>query len=261
MPAISHDGIEIYYELHGSGPPLLLIAGLASDSQSWLPALPGLAERYQVIVLDNRCVGRSTQECETSIELMAEDCRLLLDHLGLEGVPVAGHSMGGMVALELALRYPRLVGKLALIATTACNPVRNNLMFGDWADWYEDSDKRPAWLRMVLAWVLTPEFFDNLRMLEYAINYQLDYPWPQSAAALRRQVHAIAAYDVTDRLPLISMPTFVMAAGRDILLPLPCSQQLASRIPGAQLMVLEDAAHSIHSEYAEEFVRLLSSVM
>ena len=190
MPLLNHQDVELYYELHGSGPPLLLIAGLASDSQSWLPVLQALAERYTVIVLDNRGVGRSTQECETSVELMAQDCLALLSYLGLRKIHLVGHSMGGMVALEMALRCPELVQSMVLLASTARNSHRNNLLFADWADCSEQGADQAAWFRTILAWILTERFFDAKEMVDAVLTYLRTYPWPQSAAAFRGQVEA-----------------------------------------------------------------------
>lgn len=259
MPLLKSQNVELYYEQHGSGPPLLLIAGLASDSQSWLPVLPALAERYTVILLDNRGVGRSTQQCETSIELMAEDCLALLSHLGLQKAHLAGHSMGGMVALELALRCPEQVQSMVLLASTARNAHRNNLLFADWADAAETGSDQAAWFRTILAWILTERFFDAKEMVDAVLTYLRTYPWPQSALAFRAQVEALARYDATDRLGQVTVPTCVIAAEQDILLPLHHARQLARGIPGATLQVIPDAAHSIHTEQPAAVAAAVSS--
>ena len=105
MPTVKVDDLDIYYETHGEGPPLLLVAGLASDSQSWQPVLDTLAADFKVIVFDNRGVGRTTpQEATTSITRMADDCVGLAQQLGIEKFHLLGHSMGGFIALETAIR-------------------------------------------------------------------------------------------------------------------------------------------------------------
>src|SRR5262245_65021527 len=94
--------IEIYYEEHGSGDPLLLIMGLAADSQAWVFQLPAFAERFRTIAFDNRGVGRSSKPAGPySIHQMADEAAALLDHLGIESAHVIGVSMGGMIAQEL----------------------------------------------------------------------------------------------------------------------------------------------------------------
>lgn len=248
MPILLRHDLELYYELHGSGPALLLIAGLASDSQSWLPVLPALAEQYTVILPDNRGVGRSTQDCATSVELMADDGLALLQHLGLQRAHLVGHSMGGMVALEMALRRPEQVESVVLLASAPRNSNRNNLLFADWAAAAENGSDQAAWFRTILAWILTERFFDQSEMVDAVLSYLLAYPWPQSASAFSRQVEALARYDVTDRLGQVMVPTCVIAGEEDILLPLHHSEQLARGIPGAVMQIIKKAAHSVHSE-------------
>ncbi len=261
MPFLLHDGIELYYEQHGSGPPLLLIAGLASDSQSWLPVVAALAQQFTVILPDNRGVGRSTQECAISVELMAHDCAALIHYLGHGQVAVVGHSMGGMVAMALAHRYPQLVACLVLVAAVARNSTRNNLLFCDWADRLEAGERRAAWFRTILAWILTEQFFDNRQLLDATLTYLLSYPWPQLPAAFRHQVQAIAAFDATPRLRELTMPTRVLAGEHDILMPLEHAEYLARQIPGASLGIIKGAAHSLHTEQPQAFISAVTDFL
>ncbi len=254
MPLIHCNGVELYYEVHGSGAPLLLIAGLASDSQSWLPVVPSLAEHFTVILMDNRGVGRSERDCEISISLMADDSMALLQQLGFEKATILGHSMGGMAAMESALRYPEIVSQLVLVATAARNTVRNNEMFTDWADWYERGDDRSAWFRTIFCWILTERFFEDRQLLDASLIYLLNYPWPQSPASFRKQVEAISCFDFRNKLSLIQSTACVIAGGNDLLFPLKYSEELATGIPDAELVNIPEAAHSIHSEYPKELI-------
>ncbi len=254
MPYFEHDGITLYYEQHGNGQPLLMLAGLASDSQSWLPVLEGLSKFFRVILLDNRGVGRSTQDCEISIKYMADDCASLAKELGLSKLFLLGHSMGGMVAMESVRRYPELFERLILVGTGAKNSTRNNILFHDWADQYESGDNPALWFRALFLWIFSERFFENRKIVDASIACLLNYQWPQSPVAFRKQVEAIAFFDATDWLDRICIPTKVIVGSEDILLPLHCSRDLTTRIPGATLAVIRGAAHSIHTESAEEFI-------
>ncbi|MDP8313931.1 MAG: alpha/beta hydrolase [Candidatus Celaenobacter antarcticus] len=107
MPSTIVNGIDLYYEIHGKGEPLMLIAGLASDSQSWQPIMEDLSRNYRVITPDNRGVGRTKpSDINISIQKITDDCISLVRHLGLSSVNMLGHSMGGFVALDCAIRYP-----------------------------------------------------------------------------------------------------------------------------------------------------------
>ena len=109
MPSTKVNSVDLYYEIHGIGPPLMLISGLASDSQSWQPVLERLSRHYSVIIFDNRGVGRTKpQDPGISIPRIADDCVALIEHLGLPSAALLGHSMGGFVALDCAIRYPEI---------------------------------------------------------------------------------------------------------------------------------------------------------
>jgi pimeloyl-ACP methyl ester carboxylesterase len=127
MPSFAHGDVDLYYEIRGRGKPLLLVAGLAADNAYWLPAIDDFAARRQVILVDNRGSGRTTpMDVATSIGAMADDCAALIRHLQLPKVDVVGHSMGGMIAQDCAIRHGELFERVVLAATASVNSARNN---------------------------------------------------------------------------------------------------------------------------------------
>src|SRR5256714_10528151 len=123
MPFINNQGSEIDWDEQGSGEPVLLIMGLCYPSDIWYRTRPLLAARYRTIALDNRGVGRSdTPPGPYPIALMASDAAAVLDATGLESAHVYGVSMGGMLAPEVALQYPKRVRSLILGRTPAAPP-------------------------------------------------------------------------------------------------------------------------------------------
>jgi len=117
------NGVNLYYEVHGRGEPLLLIMGLGANTTGWWAQVPAFSRKYQVIAFDNRGAGRSDKPNEPySIGQMADDAQALLDELGVGPAHVFGMSLGGMIAQELALRYPESVRTLMLGGTMAGGP-------------------------------------------------------------------------------------------------------------------------------------------
>ena len=122
------NGIKLYYEIHGTGHPLVLLHGGLGATSMFGPNLPALAKGRQVIAADLQAHGRTADiDRPISPELMAEDIAALIKHLGLDRPDVMGYSLGGGVAFFVALRHPELVGKLVLVST----PIRRNAFYPD----------------------------------------------------------------------------------------------------------------------------------
>ena len=123
MPTAKAGDINLYYEVHGEGQPLLLIMGYGSNSGHWFVILPHLVSRFKVIIFDNRGTGRSDKpDIPYTAEMMTGDIIGLLDAIGIGAAHVFGVSMGGMIAQELALRHPGRVKKLILGCTSCGGP-------------------------------------------------------------------------------------------------------------------------------------------
>jgi pimeloyl-ACP methyl ester carboxylesterase len=213
MAIVKINDVQLYYEMYGEGIPLFLIAGLASDSQSWQPVVQDLSAHYRVIIFDNRGVGRtSPQESEISIGKIADDCIGLADHLGLTSINLLGHSMGGFVALDCAVRYPERIDKLILAATSSFNPKRNNALFSDWASSFASGMDSKLWFQNIFYWIFTARFFENEEAVKEAIRFALEYPYPQSKIAFQNQVKAIEDFNCTEELSKITAKTQVIGA-------------------------------------------------
>jgi len=262
MPYTTVGEVELYYEVHGKGRPLLLLAGLASDSQSWLPVLSGLARHYQVIVFDSRGVGRTrAQDRSAGIPELAGDGIALLRHLGISSASVLGHSMGGFVALECAIRHPQYVSNLILAGTSTFNAERNNALFADWANYLEAGMTPELWFRNVFFWIFTRAFFDDKQTLQDAVRLAVDYPYPQTKSSFRQQVEAIRAFDRKNEAPTITAQTLILCGEEDLLFPPEVSIATLSTIPGAVVAVIEQAAHSMHLEKPEEFIEVVRNFL
>ncbi len=254
MPSIQIDTIDFYYEVHGVGEPLMLVAGLASDSQSWEPIIEGLSAHYMVITPDNRGTGRTVpQDVETSIGHMADDCMVLARHLGLSSFNLLGHSMGGFIALDISTRYPNAVSRLILAGTSTFNPKRNKHLFSDWVSTFELGMDKMQWFRTVFYWVFTERFFESSEVVNTALHYAVDYPYSQSEVAFRKQVEAITDFDCSGQLSSVTAKTLIICGEEDILFPPDRTVPMLQVIQGAGFSIIKDAAHSIHMEQPQIF--------
>jgi 3-oxoadipate enol-lactonase len=250
MPLAHINGIERFYRETGSGDPLLFINGIGGTSLGWEPLLPALGARFRVITSDNRGVGRSAAPPGPyTTRQLADDAAALLAHLGVARAHVVGSSMGGMIAQELALAYPTLVDRLVLYAT--CARPRRTIMepwltfVAQMAERFEATSSTLGWL----PWLYPPSFLADPEKVEAALAWQDPYPAP--AHGIVAQTEAVRHHDTLDRLPQIAAPTLVLVGAEDVVTPLYYAHELAERIPGARLQVLERRGHEALKEDPE----------
>ncbi len=247
VPSIRTNDIDLYYETAGDGPPLLLIAGFASDSQSWAPVLPLLSAGRQLIMPDNRSVGRTEpRDADTSIELMAADCMQLLDTLGVEQADILGHSMGGMIAAYIATRWPERLRRLVIAASQPTQSARTDSLLDTLIALHEAQVPEDLWFKTLFHWLMAPPFFDNPDTVAEAIQMARTYPYRQSVAEMRRQGDAIARFDFGNRSAQIKAPTLALLGARDLLLPHEDSMKELQSIENIRITIVPDVAHSMH---------------
>lgn len=256
MTMISIDDLDLYCEMTGDGPPLLMIAGLASDSQSWATVAPLLSSSHRLIMPDNRAVGRTRPlDAPVSVERMAEDCVALLDFLNLDRVPVLGHSMGGMVAMRLAARWPDRVNRLIVAASGPERSARRVSLVDTLVALGEAGISDELWFKSLFHWLFAPPLFDDPAQVNNAIELAANYPYRQPISAMRRQVDAIAEFDAGDTAEHIIAPTLAILGGKDLLFPSQEASHALKSIRDIRIEILPDAAHSLHWDDPEGFSR------
>ena len=254
MPYASANGIRLYYEQSGTGPDLLLIAGLGAHSGAWIPQRAAFARAHRVTLFDNRGAGRSDAPDEPySIRQMADDTAALADALGIGRAHVVGASMGGMIAQELAINYPALVSRLVLACTRArAGDVRRAM--GPVDTWLRHAGlDRPALSLLMMPWVRTREFMQDEARVLRAVELSRADPFPISRHAYMRQHAAVMAHDTLSRLDRIQAPTLVLVGADDVLTPPWESEVIAARIPDSILRVLPAGGHVFNDEFAADF--------
>lgn len=248
MAFTENQGARIYWDEQGQGDPLLLIMGLGYPSYLWHRTRPKLAAKYRTIALDNRGSGQSdVPEGPYSIALMASDAAAVLDAAGVDSAHVFGLSMGGMIAQEFVLQYPKRVRSLILGCTASGGP---------------NAVRAEAEVTKLLmargippeeaALAMRPYIYDSGTPVErieedMAIRRQW-FPRPQGFLA---QLQAILAWEAYSRLPQVAAPTLVIHGESDKLVPPGNGKLIASRIPGARLVLLPNASHIFATDQTE----------
>jgi 3-oxoadipate enol-lactonase len=257
MPTIQANGQTLYYEVHGEGEPLLLVMGLAADTMAWALQVPAFSARYRTVSFDNRDVGQSSMaEGPYEITDMAQDTLALADALELESFHLVGVSMGGAIAQEVALAAPDRVRTLTLAMTWPRGGAWAAKLSELWSARVEHMSREQRVDELMLL-TLSEDFFENAEGVAWLRDLMLQNPHPQSADAFARQLDASSRHDTRERLGSVAMPTHVIGAEHDILVPVWKSRELAELIPGAQLSVIDAGPHGANLENAEEFNRLV----
>lgn len=239
MPTVQVGDINIYYEIHGKGEPLVMICGASATTESYALLAPIYARQYQVILFDNRGTGKTdAPDIPYTAEMMADDLAGLLDSIGIKSAHIYGQSMGGMIAQEFALRHPRRVKSLALQCTTCGGPHSPPL----------NESKR---FNPELRTKMTPEELGE-ETLQLCVTPGFIKKHPEVARRMKeammkhgalRQAQAAKDHSTYERLPEIKVPTLILVGDVDAAIPAENSRILASRIPQAELVVFKGAGH------------------
>ncbi len=258
MPLLDRPGARIHWDATGSGTPLLLIQGLGYPSEANRRIVPGLAARHTVIELDNRGVGRSdvppavpsTPEDILTIERMAEDAAAVIVAAGLGPAHVAGWSMGGLVAQELALTRPDLVRSLVLGCTSpggaAAIPFTPEV-----ATHIAELATLPA--REAAERSAEIVYASSTPAADIAEDIEHRMTRPTSRVGYLAQLAAIGRYPGTaDRLGELTLPVLVVHGGADRLVPLANADVLAGLIRHAEVRVLPDAGHILLTDATDD---------
>jgi pimeloyl-ACP methyl ester carboxylesterase len=251
------NGIPLWIEQRGSGPDVVLLCGLGDTHQAWSAQLESLADRFALTAIDNRGVGRSgLPDGPFTVADMAADAAGVLDAVGIGRAHVAGFSMGGAIAQELAIARPDLVASLILVGTWCRTDAHQRRMFESWAWMAQRADSDEAFLRSLFLWVYTRRAHLNGAVDTWVAQALAD-EHPQSLDAFVRTVDAIKAHDAADRLRAVTVPTLVVAGEHDMICPPSVQRELVEHLSSCDLRLLPGEAHQPFQEAPDLFDRLV----
>lgn len=268
--------VSLYVDVVGHGDPLVLMHGGPSADLWTMGGFRGCADEHTLVFYDHRCNGRSMGVPVSSMtwENLTGDAEALREHLGFDRWAVLGHSFGGFVALEYALRYPERVSHLVLVDTGADSA------------WARENAPRvlaergfsPAKVELARRWFhgefTSREYFGIFWRLGAAYVHGPGWrllardmaggAWrsrPRPEALIQAGRHLLDGWSVVDRLDEITAPTLILAGRQDFVFPPPCQEQLAAGIHGARLVIVDGAGHSPQDEKRGEVLAALRSFL
>jgi pimeloyl-ACP methyl ester carboxylesterase len=265
MQRVRINGVELAYQLRGSGPSLVMIHGAQGDQTMFDDLAGRFAEHYQVLTFDQRGSGLSEKpHTAYTIAILADDTAALMDHLRVSPAHVIGVSMGGTVAQELALRHPAKIRSLILGCTTAGGSkavrIGGNAFAAAYSTRAMPAEERG---RALAEAAFTKGYIEHHPEIISAM-IEARRQRPLDPVALEQRMKAVLTHDAYDRLPQIGCPTLVITGKDDALVAWQNSQLIADHIPGAKLVLLEPAGHCFWLEQPQqsrdEITRFLESV-
>ena len=234
----------LYYEDHGSGPPLILSPGLGGSANYWKPNIPALAEHFRVIAYDHRGTGRSDRALPdmVSVDDLADDILTLMDALAIPKAHIVGHAAGGVAGLALALKAPNRLGKLVVV--------------NGWANadphFLRCFEARLALLRHagIEAFLRAQPIFlypaGWISEHDAALNAELPHQIADFPGTLttEKRIAALAAFDVRGRIAHLTNEVLTLIADDDMLVPAIAGDRLAGELGGGAIARMAWGGHA-----------------
>lgn len=258
-----HEGFDLAYAVEGSGPPVVFIQGVGVHGCGWLPQVEGLSDRFTCLTFDNRGIGGSKpRPPRLSVKQMADDATALMDACGWVSAHIVGHSLGGLISLQLALDHPQRVRSLSLLCTFANGADATKL--SPWLVWVglrtrigTKRQRRNAFLKFVLSPDELAKVDKDAAAKELAVLFGHDLADHDPVALT--QMSAMRACDLTPRLDELSgIRTLVVSARHDRIARPEFGAAIAAGIPGATFHELADASHGAPIQFADRVNQMLA---
>lgn len=249
MPSIETTGVEIYYEVLGSGPPLLIIGGFSTHHLLYKKSLGSLAENFTLIVFDNRGSGKSsTPKPPYTIKEMAQDASTLITALHFPSLYVMGFSMGSLIATALAIHHPRQIKKAILGTPFAKLPPTALMQLQTTKKLIEARTDMRLVIETTIPWLYSNRVIEKKELREEAIKRMEENPYPQSFEGYLGQEAALQCSHLEKELSKIKTPILLLAGEEDLLTPVSCAKFLHESLPNSQLKVIESVGHMLPIE-------------
>lgn len=262
MPYLAVGKDKFYYETQGSGPPLILISGYACDLSCWGFVKEALASHFQLVLFDNRGVGRTEESDEHfTLEKMAEDVICIAEALKLKKPAVLGHSMGGSIVQILGHRFKEKIGKTIISQSVVKLIPAARATLEAQLHLLQDQVQMKRIAELVIPWLFSDPLIENPAFCQEFIRLQVENPIPLRPQGLIKQYEALIQFDSRPWYHKIETAPLILAGDQDRLCPLSSAQEMAACIPHARLHVFEGVGHIAHIERPQEFCQVVHSYL
>ena len=246
---LAHDGCRLHFKLCGDGVPVVLIQGVGVHGDAWRPQVEALAPGYRCLWFDNRGVGASQPpSSRLTVEQMAGDALALMQGEGLDSAHIIGHSLGGLVALRLALVARERVRSLSLLCTFARGRDAGASLRMAWLGLRSRVGSRRMRRNAFLQILASPSELAGVDRVRRAaeLSSVFGHDLADHSRVEMQQLSAMRGYDANRELStLAGLPTLIVSAAHDPIAPPRLGDALARGIPGARHVSLEEASHGV----------------
>jgi 3-oxoadipate enol-lactonase len=249
MPKVKVGDVNLYYEMHGQGAPLVYIGGFGATVETTAARVKPFTKDYRVIIYDTRGAGRSdVPDIIYTPAMMAGDLSGLLEVIGIEKAHICGESFGGYIAQNFTLGFPQKVISLILRCTGCGGPhapprdaeyVKFNATGG------LANLSAPERNKLMLPFLVTPAYLASHPGIEEIFTPKTPIKYPVTPPGYRKLAGVTSIHDTFNRLPQINAPTLVVHGDADRILNVENARILAARIPHAELVIFKDAGHAL----------------
>jgi pimeloyl-ACP methyl ester carboxylesterase len=258
MPKIKVNDINMYYEVYGSGEPIVFISGFTADHTKWMSVVNKFARDYQVIIFDNRGAGQS--DCPAypySVGMMADDTAKLCENLSINSAHFIGSSMGGAIVQTIAYKFPKLV-KTAVISNSAMK-FNVKLKLACEANLILRQAKVPveAILKRALCDLFSVDFLSREGVVDSLLKIFAGNPYPMTDQGYVSQMHAVLEFDSRSWANKINQPSLVIYSDEDPIVELDSFKALIAAIPKAEGFCFNKVGHCPDVEQPDVFVKVV----
>lgn len=257
LPFAEINNTKIYYEVEGIGEPLMLIHGVRGSIRNWDYVRPMITKNFQTIFTDLRGHGQSNELTEvTKVDTFAQDHIELLKHLEIDQCHVAGHSLGGFIAQQMALDAPTQLKSLILIDTAPTTDVEGaqaQIKLAQLA--YGLSPEEAVEKSLEFAFYNPPKIRETPGMMDLLVLLQRDAQ--HLANSHGYAMGAAASFNIQDRVKEIKRPTLVIIAAQDDTFPVKWGDFYQKHLSNVDVRIIEESNHSIQFEQPKALVQTI----